>query len=99
MKNYCESSLHALDFSCFFRCDLEKDRQYCFPIPYTEMEKIPGGPRCEWVQKQVCQDTPIDQPRCQNPVNRMCVSCDEYRQKNGAFDPNNGIYVPGIEQN
>merc|ERR1719328_659679 len=23
------------------KCDLEKDRQYCFPIPYTEMEKIP----------------------------------------------------------
>ena len=61
------------------------------------MEKIPGGPRCEWVQKQVCQDAPItpSTPSCQNPPNSNCVPCDIERQQNGAFDPNNGIYVPG----
>ena len=59
------------------------------------MEKIPGGPRCEWVQKQVCQDAPITPSSCQNPPNSNCVPCDMDRQQNGAFDPNNGIYVPG----
>ena len=60
------------------------------------MEKVPGGPRCEWVQKQVCQDAPITPSRCQNPPRPDCMSCDEYRRDNGVFDDNSGIYVPGM---
>ena len=47
------------------------------------MDKVPGGPLCKWVQKQVCQDAPapIPEPSCkQNP---QCVQCDTFRRNNG----------------
>lgn len=80
------------------KCDQENDREYCFPIPYTEMEKVPGGPRCKWVQKQECIDAPIVQPKCEHPPNQMCVVCDTFRRDNGfgSCPTNNcGSFVPG----
>ena len=63
------------------------------------MEKVPGGPRCKWVQKQECIDVPITRPKCEHPPNQMCVVCDTFRRDNGfgSCPTNNcGSFVPGI---
>ena len=97
-----QKKIYYLKVLSFTRCDQENDREYCFPIPYTEMEKVPGGPRCKWVQKQECIDAPIARPKCEHPPNQMCVTCDTFRRDNGfgSCPTNNcGSFVPGIHLN
>ena len=81
------------------RCDQEKEKEYCFPVPYTEIEIYPGAPKCKMVQKQVCVDVPTA-PSCEHPPNQLCNICDRFRRDSG-FDscPTNncGTYIPGID--